>query len=102
MLVSPPPRASSTYCADAKWQSLLRTLPLVNRIKRGNQSQQQVVDRLETDDQEAIDKLLAEDKAEKLNAKDFSADLIPDLAGDPNLSSPSRKMVPTNSTATYH
>jgi superfamily II DNA/RNA helicase len=37
---------------------------------------------LETDDQEAIDRLLEEDKAERLEAKDFNADFIRDLEGD--------------------
>ncbi len=37
---------------------------------------------LETDDQEAIDRLLEEDKAERLEAKDFNADFIRDLKAD--------------------
>jgi len=41
-----------------------------------------IFDLLETDNQEAIDQLLAEDKAEKLNAKDFSAEFIRDLEAD--------------------
>ena len=37
---------------------------------------------LEADDQEAIERLLEEDKAEKLSAKDFRPDFIPDLESD--------------------
>lgn len=41
-----------------------------------------IFDLLETDDQEAIDRLLEADKAERLDAKDFNADFIHDLEGD--------------------
>jgi superfamily II DNA/RNA helicase len=41
-----------------------------------------IFDLLEGDDQEAIDRLLTEDKAEKLNAKDFSKEFIRDLEND--------------------
>ena len=41
-----------------------------------------VFDLLEADDQEAIDRLLEADKAERLDAKDFSADFIRDLESD--------------------
>lgn len=41
-----------------------------------------IFDLLETDDQEAIDRLLEADKAERLEAGDFSADFIRDLEGD--------------------
>ncbi|MCI0411794.1 phospholipase D-like domain-containing protein, partial [bacterium] len=41
-----------------------------------------VFDLLEEDNQEAIEQLLAEDKAECLNAKDFSPDFIKDLKND--------------------
>ncbi len=41
-----------------------------------------IFDLLERDDQEAIDRLLEEDKAERLDAKDFSADFIRDLEDD--------------------
>ena len=41
-----------------------------------------VFDLLEEDDQEAIDKLLSEDKAERLKAEDFSPQLLKDLEND--------------------
>jgi superfamily II DNA/RNA helicase len=41
-----------------------------------------VFDLLEEDDQEAIDKLLSEDKAERLDADDFSPQLLKDLEND--------------------
>ncbi len=41
-----------------------------------------VFDLLETDDQEAIDRLLEADKAERLDAKDFSKDFIKELEAD--------------------
>lgn len=41
-----------------------------------------IFDFLESDDQEAIDQLLAEDKADKLKAKDFRSDFLPDLEND--------------------
>ncbi len=41
-----------------------------------------IFDLLETDDQEAIDHLLDSDKAERLNAEDFSAELNRDLVSD--------------------
>jgi len=41
-----------------------------------------IFDLLETDDQEAIDRLLEADKAERLDAKDFTLDFIRDLEGD--------------------
>lgn len=41
-----------------------------------------VFDLLETDDQEAIDRLLEADKAERLDAKDFNADFVRDLEAD--------------------
>jgi superfamily II DNA/RNA helicase len=41
-----------------------------------------VFDLLEADDQEAIDRLLEADKAERFDAKDFSADFIRDLESD--------------------
>ena len=41
-----------------------------------------VFDLLEADDQEAIDRLLEADKAERLDAKDFSADFMRDLGSD--------------------
>lgn len=41
-----------------------------------------IFDLLEDDDQEAIEQLLAEDKAECLSAKDFSAEFIQDLESD--------------------
>jgi|SRR5579864_1667419 len=41
-----------------------------------------VFDLLEEDDQEAIDKLLSEDKAERLKAKDFRPQLLKDLEND--------------------
>ena len=41
-----------------------------------------IFDLLETDDQEAIDRLLEADKAERLDAKDFNADFIRDLKSD--------------------
>ncbi|MGH9424714.1 MAG: C-terminal helicase domain-containing protein, partial [Terriglobia bacterium] len=41
-----------------------------------------IFDFLEEDNQEAIEQLLAEDKAEKLSAKDFSAEFIEDLESD--------------------
>jgi superfamily II DNA or RNA helicase len=42
----------------------------------------QVFDLLEEDDQEAIEKLLSEDKAERLSADDFSPNLLKDLEND--------------------
>jgi superfamily II DNA/RNA helicase len=41
-----------------------------------------IFDLLETDDQEAIDRLLEADKAERLDSKDFTADFIRDLKSD--------------------
>ena len=41
-----------------------------------------IFDLLESDDQQAIDQLLSEDKAEKLKAKDFSPEFISDLEND--------------------
>ncbi len=41
-----------------------------------------IFDCLETDDQEAIERLLEADKAERLHAKDFSAEFIRDLESD--------------------
>jgi superfamily II DNA/RNA helicase len=41
-----------------------------------------IFDLLETDDQEAIDRLLEAEKAERLEAKDFNADFIRDLESD--------------------
>ena len=41
-----------------------------------------IFDLLETDNQEAIDRLLEADKAERLDAKDFNADFIRDLESD--------------------
>jgi superfamily II DNA/RNA helicase len=41
-----------------------------------------IFDLLETDDQEAIDRLLEADKADRLNAKDFNSDFIRDLKND--------------------
>jgi superfamily II DNA or RNA helicase len=41
-----------------------------------------IFDLLETDDQEAIDRLLEADKAERLDAKDFSKDFIKELEAD--------------------
>jgi len=41
-----------------------------------------IFDLLEADDQEAIEQLLAEEKAERLSAKDFRPDFIQDLEGD--------------------
>ncbi|MFH1909383.1 MAG: helicase-related protein, partial [Chloroflexota bacterium] len=41
-----------------------------------------IFEALEADDQEAIERLLEEDKAEKLNAKDFSDDFLDDLKSD--------------------
>jgi len=41
-----------------------------------------IFDLLEEDNQEAIEQLLAEDKAERLSAKDFSAEFIQDLESD--------------------
>jgi superfamily II DNA/RNA helicase len=41
-----------------------------------------IFDLLETDDQEAIDRLLESDKAERLDAKDFNADFVRDLESD--------------------
>ena len=47
---------------------------------------------LEEDDQEAIERLLAEDKAERLKAKDFSPDFIRDLKSDFNILGQIRKL----------
>lgn len=44
-----------------------------------------VFDLLEADDQEAIDRLLEADKAERLDAKDFSKDFIKELESDLNI-----------------
>jgi superfamily II DNA/RNA helicase len=41
-----------------------------------------IFDLLESDDQQAIDQLLSEDKAEKLKAKDFSSEFLRDLEND--------------------
>ena len=41
-----------------------------------------ILELLETDDQEAVDRLLESDKAERLNAKDFNAEFINDLKAD--------------------
>lgn len=41
-----------------------------------------IFDLLESDDQQAIDQLLSEDKAEQLRAKDFKSDFIRDLEND--------------------
>ena len=41
-----------------------------------------IFEALENDNQEAIERLLEEDKADRLSAKDFSADFIADLKGD--------------------
>ncbi|MFH0341545.1 MAG: helicase-related protein [Chromatiales bacterium] len=41
-----------------------------------------IFDLLETDNQEAIDRLLEADKADRLDAKDFNADFIKDLESD--------------------
>lgn len=41
-----------------------------------------IFDLLETDDQEAVERLLKAEKAERLDAKDFSADFIRDLESD--------------------
>ena len=41
-----------------------------------------VFELLESDDQEGIDRLLEEDKAEKLASRDFRADFLPDLEND--------------------
>jgi superfamily II DNA/RNA helicase len=41
-----------------------------------------IFEALEGDNQEAIERLLEEDKAERLSAKDFKADFLPDLRSD--------------------
>ncbi len=41
-----------------------------------------VFEALEADDQEAIERLIEEDKAERLSAQDFSANFLPDLKSD--------------------
>jgi len=60
---------------------------MISELKRGNvyiskKHINKVFDLLDEDDQEAIEKLLSDDKAERLDANDFSPQLLKDLESD--------------------
>ena len=74
------PRVSS----DARIASSSRTSGSSTEFRKGHvyiskKHINKIFDLLENDDQEAIERLLEADKAERLNAKDFIADFIRDL-----------------------
>ena len=63
---------------------------MIDEFHKGNvyiskKHSNKIFEALEDDNQEAIERLLEEDKAERLSAKDFSADFLRDLKSDFNI-----------------